>query len=376
MRGTTGGATGTAGTVGSRRWRRGLWVLLCMLSAPVLAAHDCPDCATDPLPDPEGWVRDTDGAMVVEIEDDGGLYRVPLDCDPWTGNQRLKWIDRTHYKFSRGLCWPTQWLDGVFGDADDQARKTGGTTVRVVVQEHAREAEGVEGDVRFRVRAHLPALEHRLSLVFSSDRDFSDDNAGLNTIEDITPTGDRNRARAGLRWVARQASNMDLDFDVGLQSRLKLYSRVRYRFFAPISENWSWRVTETVDWRDERGFRSRSVVDFDRPMGRHQLLRFSSFAETSRERDRDGIGWAWQQSAALARELNQRAAIRYLVSADGHTEPTTRVDNYRVGATYRRNIWRPWVFFELEPYVAWPRERRYDTTFGGVVRVETLFGIR
>ena len=77
----------------------------------------------------------------------------------------------------------------------------------------------------------------------------------------------------------------------------------------------------------------------------------------------------------LGVELNRREALRYLVSMDGFTRPNTRVENYRAGVTYRRNIWRPWFFYELEPYLLWPRERDFDTTTGIVFRVETLFGI-
>lgn len=327
------------------------------------------------LTDPEGWQEEADGSIVLEVDErTGQAYRVPDDCDPWSTDE-LRWVDRTHYAFSRGLCWPTQWLDGVFGDPDDQSRSSSGTSVRIVAAQLLQDDGERDSDVRFRVRAHLPGLERRLSLVFASERDFEDDNAGLPGSPETTGQRDDNTFRAGVNWVLRTADDMDLDMDIGLRSNFKTFWRARYRYQKPISENWSFRLTETVDWRDTRGFRSRSVFDFDRPIDRHTLFRLTSYAEISNELIDDGDGWFWQQSAVLGRELTRRSAMRYLLSVEGITRPDPKVENYRAGVTYRRNTWRPWFYYEVEPYLLWPRETGFRTATGIVLRVETLFGI-
>lgn len=328
------------------------------------------------LTDPEGWQEEADGSIVLEVDErTGQAYRIPDDCDPWSADQ-LRWVDRTHHAFSRGLCWPTQWLDGVFGDADDQRRGGSGTSVRIVVAQLLQDDGERDSDARFRVRAHLPGLERRLSLVFASERDFEDDNAGLPGSPETTGQRDDNTFRAGVNWVLRTADDMDLDMDIGLQSNFKTFWRARYRYQAPLSENWFFRLTETVDWRDTRGFRSRSVFDFDRPLDRYTLFRLTSYAEISNELIDEGSGWFWQQSAVLGQELTRRSAIRYLVSAEGITRPDPKVENYRAGVTYRRNTWRPWFYYEIEPYLLWPRETGYRTATGVVLRLETLFGIQ
>lgn len=343
--------------------------------APPAVAPEVIELPEDPeLDDPEGWIEQPDGTVLLETDDTGEVYRVPVDCDPWESGE-LQWVDRAHHAFSRGLCWPTQWLDGVFGDADDQSRGVAGTSVRVVGAQLFRDDGERDSDVRFRVRVHLPNLEHRLSLVLASEREFEDENAGLQGSPETTGDNEDNAARAGLRWVLATADNMDIDMDVGVRSDIKLYWRGRYRQQRQVSEYWSARLEETVDWRDLKGWRSRTVVDFDRPLSRHRLFRSTSFVEISEENIQEGRGWRWQQSAVLGVELNRREALRYLVSMDGFTRPNTRVENYRAGVTYRRNIWRPWFFYELEPYLLWPRERDFDTTTGIVFRVETLFGI-
>ncbi|MCK0536600.1 hypothetical protein [Alcanivorax quisquiliarum] len=326
-----------------------------------------------PLHDPEGWVEEEDGSMLLETGPQGA-YRVPMDCDPWA-NDQLRWIDRTHHAFSRGLCWPTQWLDAVFGDADDQTREVAGTSVRIVGAQLLQDNGEHDSDVRFRVRVHLPGIEHRLSLIFASEQDFEDKNAGLQGAPEMTGEAS-NAARAGVRWVLRTADNMDIDMDVGVRSQLKLYWRARYRQQYALTEYWSARFEESVDWRDPKGFRSRTILNFDRPLSRHRFFRLTSFAEISEENIDEGLGWHLQQSAALGVELTKRQALRYLISVDGYTRPTTRAENYRAAVTYRHNIWRPWFFYEVEPYLLWAREHGFNTMPGIVLRVETLFGLR
>lgn len=326
-----------------------------------------------PLHDPEHWIEEDDGSMLLESGPQG-TYRVPTDCDPWADDQ-LRWIDRTHHAFSRGLCWPTQWLDAAFGDADDQTREVAGTSVRIVGAQLLQDDGERDSDVRFRVRVHLPAIEHRLSLILASEQEFEDKNAGLQGTPEMTGETD-SAARAGLRWVLSTADNMDIDMDVGVRSQLKLYWRARYRHQHTLTEFWAARVEETVDWRDLEGFRSRTILNLDRPLSRHRFFRLTSFAEISEENIEEGRGWRLQQSAALGIELSRRQALRYLVSIDGYTRPTTRAENYRAAVTYRHNIWRPWFFYEVEPYLLWAREHGFNTAPGIVLRVETLFGLR
>lgn len=390
-------ATRAGGTGRGRLSGQGLWLaLLWAVSATAAAAEERPlvtdlpavsgepaepavfpeilEPATElPLHDPEGWVEEEDGSMLLETGPQGA-YRVPMDCDPWA-NDQLRWIDRTHHAFSRGLCWPTQWLDAVFGDADDQTREVAGTSVRIVGAQLLQDNGEHDSDVRFRVRVHLPGIEHRLSLIFASEQDFEDKNAGLQGAPEMTGEAS-NAARAGVRWVLRTADNMDIDMDVGVRSQLKLYWRARYRQQYALTEYWSARFEESVDWRDPKGFRSRTILNFDRPLSRHRFFRLTSFAEISEENIDEGLGWHLQQSAALGVELTKRQALRYLISVDGYTRPTTRAENYRAAVTYRHNIWRPWFFYEVEPYLLWAREHGFNTMPGIVLRVETLFGLR
>ena len=47
------------------------------------------------------------------------------------------------------------------------------------------------------------------------------------------------------------------------------------------------------------------------------------------------------------------------VGADGKTEPYDFVKNYKVGARFRRQAYRDWLFWEIEPSYNWRIDESY-----------------
>jgi hypothetical protein len=84
----------------------------------------------------------------------------------------------------------------------------------------------------------------------------------------------------------------------------------------------------------------------------------------------------WGTELGLGHELTPLRTALYLgAGASGITRPAPDVILYRVFARVRRDVWRRWLFLELEPEVAWPlqpdgaRPRRLALT----LRVEVRF---
>ena len=48
-------------------------------------------------------------------------------------------------------------------------------------------------------------------------------------------------------------------------------------------------------------------------------------------------------------------------------------DNYRLSYLYRANVYRKWIYFEVEPFLDWPEEDNYSTTLGIALRIEGYF---
>lgn len=326
--------------------------------------------AGDEAPADETVWREEEDAVVLDPPD-GEPYRVPGSCGDWSGGNRARedlfWVDRSHAAISRGLCWPTRWFDGFFGNPDDEARASAGTYLSITAGQRWQDG-GDDDDQRldYSSRVSLPGLQRRLSLVFSSDDTDSEDPLAVGDEDDGV-------VQAGVRWVIRTSDRMDLDADATLTSDVRPLFRVRYRETWSITGSWAFRLSENLSWRDPEGMASQSDFDFSRPFGSRNVLRFGTRLDWSEE-DFPEDGWDWRQVASVGTRLNQRSALLYQLRADGVTRPSRRVDQYIASVRYRRNIWRPWFFYEIEPFVFWPRDRDFQTIQGIWFRIETRWG--
>lgn len=344
-------------------------------TSPIYKEITSPD-PSDQLFDPAGWDEreETQSIRIRSHSSRNGEYEVPDGCtvsdvEP----QDLHTLDMLHHRFSKGLCAPTVWLDNVFGDPLEEVQQQAETTLRIVSSQQFEEGGTYRDSLAFKARIKMPNFEKRWSLMLESERDFDD--AGISFASGTDSAEGRSRSlTAALQWARQRSNGMELKARVGFYSGLKGHVKLSARRQRDINDRWLWRLTETVDWRDEKGWRSKTTLDFDRPIGPVRLFRATSLYEHSKELHREGRGERWRQMAMVASQLNKRVAMRYLVSVEGYTQPQNRVDSYRAAVTYRRNTWRPWFYVEIEPYLLWSREYHYETLVGVVFRLETLFG--
>jgi len=291
-----------------------------------------------------------------------------------TGHGR---IDRTHDTLSRGVCWPSKWFDRFFANPDDVADEPVGTLLRVIYGARFQEDGDTGNEARVRASVDMPNAERRLSLVLRNNDDIDSDlSSSTSNRPGSVGANQDNTFRAALRWALQEREHHSFDVELGLRSELKTFVRGRYRWRTPIYDSqWLFRFTEALYWKDLIGFGTETRFEFDRPLGSRTLLRFTSEAERSEELVDLGLGWDLDQSISLYHRLNQRSALQFTVGAQGFTDPTAQVEEWRTSIRFRRNIWRPWLYYEVEPFVIWPRLENYKDIAGIVLRLETQFGL-
>ena len=49
------------------------------------------------------------------------------------------------------------------------------------------------------------------------------------------------------------------------------------------------------------------------------------------------------------------------------------IDKYTLSYRYRFNALREWLFFEIEPFIEWPKDENFTTTPGIALRIEGFF---
>lgn len=267
-------------------------------------------------------------------EAEGSKYSTTHE-DP--DNPPITWADSSHAYVTDQVQALTVWMDNFFGDPTYDLEKPD-SLVRLEWQNTLDEEDGYKGRVRLRGKLHMPKISKRLNLIFSGkDGDkLGEDERKENT--DVVGVqyslGELNRSR------------VDLTLDAGTWD---LRPGIRYRNQGPISTYAGYRYTQRLEYKDGEGVYSTAEVNLDRVLNENSLLRWNN--QVIYGEDTDGVEWRTQLSLGQRQRPQHKKhqlVIGYFGSVQGVTDPDY-IQNYRVGMVFRRQVYRPFLFAELEP---------------------------
>ena len=294
-----------------------IW-LITMLLCPILAWAE-----TRILPE----TRETDEAGVPEQSAE------PEDLE----NPSITWVDSSHAYATDQVQALTVWMDNFFGDPTYDLEKPD-SLVRLEWQNNWDEEDGYKGRVRLRGKLHMPRISKRLNLIFSGK---DGDNLGADERKENTDL-------VGVQYSLGELnrSRVDLTLDAGTWD---LRPGIRYRNQGPISKQVGYRYTQRLEYKDGEGVYSTAEVNLDRVLNENSLLRWNNRLIYGEETD--GMEWRTQLSLGQRQRPQHKKhqlVIGYFGSIQGVTDPDY-IQNYRLGMVFRRQVYRPFLFAELEP---------------------------
>ena len=182
-------------------------------------------------------------ATIVSAADPVG----PPECDARTTDCRThpgepgNWAD-TSYRFvtSRGDSL-AQWVDSFFYAPNTDA-ESADSVLRLLGEYQWDQEDGGEEKLRLRGKVDLPALDKRLSLVFSEDDDER---------RDVVPESQLERSDVGLVYRVTERARSLVYLSVGTNASLEFRSSLRMRYDYPLAEDWNLRLSERLYFRDQ-----------------------------------------------------------------------------------------------------------------------------
>lgn len=286
-------------------------------------------------------------------------------------------LERTHLRLERGIFERVIRLDNFFGNVKTEGLQPPDYQLRW--RNSLRVEEG--GHVKYRTTVHgsfiLPKISKRVRLTISGETEPEPFTSKLPE-DPGYPGFDRTLANTRvvnteLRYGVIRTPSTEVFLGAGVRVKYPLESFVRSRgqYFLRIGEANLLRFAETLFWKNTDGFGETTEIDFARKLGRKAVLRWANSGTVTEE----GPGMEFATELSLLRELSPRSAITFGGGLAGHTRPDAVVDTYRVFTRYRRNFLRPWLFYELEPEITWPRDDAgaYTSTYAFTFRVEVVF---
>jgi hypothetical protein len=268
------------------------------------------------------------------------------------------WVDAGHAFLEQKLFAPVLRLDRFFSDERDLEAERSRSFLRF-----RNELDVGQGGIRvfsttIRASLRFPGLAKRLDrLRLDLDGESDDTGSALFPNADgspgTTPRPSRvGRLDAGLRYGIWRGLLSRVDLSAGVLLRLPpgMFTRARYRLALPVDGVFLTRFSESVFWRTDTHFGTSTQLEFERPLGPASLARLWSKGELTEV----SRGVEWASELALLRSIGPVRAISVGTGLEGATRSPVGVDKYRVFTRFRRDVWRRWLFAEVEPEVGWP----------------------
>lgn len=274
------------------------------------------------------------------------------------------WVDASHKYATNRAQALAQWMDDFFGAPVRDAERAD-TFVRAIFLDDWDERDGHDVKVRLRGQVSLPKISERVDLVFS----------GEESEQTLTEEERAQENDVGVRFNFRNSRRTRLDATLSVRSGPAMLPGVRLRYQQPISEN-SWaRFTQRLQYHTEDGYRSLSNFDVNRILDDKSLLRWNGRVRYREDKD----FWDYNTGITYRRWLDDHekfpSAIEYFVAVSGRDQPQNFETNYRLGFLYRKQFFRQFLFYEIEPSYNWRRdlyEDKREGVLGVVLRLEVM----
>ena len=248
----------------------------------------------------------------------------------------ITWVDTSHAYATDQVQALTVWMDNFFGDPNYDLEKTD-SLVRLEWRNSLDEKDDYKSRIRLRGKLQMPRISKRLNLVFNGE---DGDELGADDRKNID--------RIGLQYNLGELNRSRVDLSLGVGGG-DLRPGIRYRNQGPINEEVGYRYTQRLQWEDSEGFFTTSELNLDRTLNENSLLRWNNRVIYGEESD--GAEWRTQLSLGQRRRPEHKSkqlVIGYFGSIKGATDPSY-VENYRLGMVFRRQVFRRYLFAELEP---------------------------
>ena len=284
---------------------------------------------------------------------------------PCPDDEETEWLDSSHCYITSRADNIAVWMNDFFGNVRTE-EEAPYSTLRLRFDQEWSENNQFDSDIKLRGKLHLPALNKRLSLLFSEEDADATGNDDLLIDKRDTPDN------VSLQYEARKRDRYRVDFRVGLRSSLYPKVSVRYRYEYPLQDTLLGTFSEELLYLGDDGFAAKTRIEFDKILAEDKLLQWHNKVDWEEELQ----GVVWSSSLSLDKKLSGKRAIGYYVAVTGQSQPSDYVSDYSVGVRYRQNIFRPWLFAELQPSYRWskpapglPRENAVVILF----RLEAVF---
>lgn len=285
-------------------------------------------------------------------------------------SKEFEWLDEFHNTFSSALDGSALWLNDHFvDDCDDPLRHQSKAWARVMMGWEPKAGDWSKFPLKFKVKVNLPNLKHKANLVFSDNEEEDFNRLPLETSRPAADDLNKRDFSAAIQLLHKATEHAYFRSRVGIGSA-QIYGRTSYRYKRSFSENWTVKVEPSLEYymNDGAGYRFLSELSYF-PDQRSEIRSFYSIW------DREEFNTPyWKKAVYHLTKLDNKNTLITGILVNGVTKPDYRDEKITISTRWRRHALRKWLFFELEPFIDFERQKDYHSTWGIALRVGGYFG--
>lgn len=293
-----------------------------------------------------------------------GLQEESIAANDDAATPAKHWVDSSHEYATNRAQALAQWMDDFFGAQVRDAERAD-SFVRAILIDDWDQRDGHDPKLRLRGQLSLPKISERVDLIFS----------GEEAEQTLTEEERAQENDVGVRFNVRDGKRTRVDATLSLRAGPAILPGVRLRYQQPITDN-SWaRFTQRFQYHSSDGYRSLTNFDLNRAIGEQSLLRWGGRLRYREDKE----FWDWNTGLTYRHWFGDHedfpSAVEYYIAMSGRNEPEVFSTNYRVGMLYRKQFFRRFLYYEIEPNYNWRRdtfEQRREGVLGIVFRLEVM----
>lgn len=282
-------------------------------------------------------------------------------------------VDSTHRQLSSSLFSVSNKLDSFFGGerADDLPNNS---RFRLLINFNKEESIPYKG--KGAVRLNISLIETQKKLKVSFKNRYEKEHSG--EIEKVSEPRTEVENEIQNEIQSEEITEVPNDF---FHWRLKLDSGIQLDIppdpYLRLRALKSWffgayelRPNQQIFYYLKSGAGETTRLDLDRPLSENILLRYENDVTWTDTNDK----FIFFAGPILFHKFGDIRGISYSAKVVGESKPTWHVNDYRLEVSYRREILRRWFFLDVNPYIHFPKERKWESTLGFNVRFELVVG--
>jgi hypothetical protein len=273
--------------------------------------------------------------------------------------------DRVQRSVSENINSAAQWIDSFFDD-ERYIAEDATTKLRFRQSLFLEYGDSAENKTRVNLSIDIPRTKNRLRVFVASE---DDTNKTPDTLFNRVETSEDTSA-AGVQFFAKSTRKKNLSLTTGVKlDSVEFFIGPRYRRNLRFAD-WQFRFTQRVRWFSSKGWEATTRFDFERLLSKKLFFRHTL---DGRWREEDE-GYRYEIRPSLIQQLDEKKAIEYQWNTLFKTRPNHRLESSVLLVRYRSRFLRKWLFYEINPQLAFRNDEDFDPKAGITFQLEVVFG--